>query len=399
MASDAIIFVPGIKGTKLVDTNRVSHDTIWSGLQSNFETIEDLELSHTVNQQHYDEKIDTIVHPGEIEELAYAEFLRDLDTDKPIYIYNYDWRFSAAENGTFLEDFITYLMDKSKASPQHKNKPFKKFDLITHSLGNFVVRNYLKYNGFQHVNKIIFTVPPFGGALDIAQVALIGEGWFPNVKAKIRKLIRTFPGALELLPSYADASRFNTGSTKHDFFTFDHWQENVTNPTSKRGKDIARKLKAALNVASATVQTELQDLSQLSPAQRERILIITRTGYDTWQSIKVYKTKAGEPKNFFDFAHACKTKNGDGRVPDVSSCCYHKDVLTLTIEDAIFYKDYSHGFVLKDERVQKITNRFLKSSFAKFDYNIPGRTVKKVKGLTEKEHKDTKLPYWEVSTA
>ena len=45
MASDAIIFIPGIKGTKLVESNRVNYDTIWSAVQSNFETIEDLELS------------------------------------------------------------------------------------------------------------------------------------------------------------------------------------------------------------------------------------------------------------------------------------------------------------------------------------------------------------------
>ena len=55
----------------------------------------------------------------------------------------------------------------------------------------------------------MFTVPPFQGAIDIVCAALIGEGVFPNVKAKIRKLIRTFPGALELLPNYAGASRFD----------------------------------------------------------------------------------------------------------------------------------------------------------------------------------------------
>jgi len=86
-------------------------------------------------------------------------------------------------------------------------------------------------------------------------------------------------------------------------------------------------------------------------------------------------------------------------VPDVSSCSYHKDILTLSIKDAIFYKDYSHGFVLKDERVQKITNRFLRSSFARFDYTIPGRSVRKVTGLMQKEDEGAKLPYWEIETA
>ncbi len=289
MASDAVIFVPGIKGTKLVDTNLVNFDTIWSGIQSNFETIEDLEFSHPLNQKYYDEKIDTIVQPGEIEELAYAEFLRDLDTDKPKYIFNYDWRFSAAVNGAHLKRFIDYLIEKSEASSQHGT--FGKFDFITHSLGNFVVRNYLKGDGFKHVNKIVFTVPPFEGSLDIAQVVLIGEGWFPNVKAKIRKLIRTFPGALELLPSYPEAGLFSTGDSKHDFYNFDHWQKNVTEPTGstkltdRNKKSLARKFEAALSAADATLKNGLQDLRLLSPAQRRKILIITRTGYKTWQSV------------------------------------------------------------------------------------------------------------------
>lgn len=69
MSSEAIIFVPGIKGTKLVETNRANFDTIWSGIQSNFETIEDLELSYESNGERYDQKIDTLIAPGEIEEL------------------------------------------------------------------------------------------------------------------------------------------------------------------------------------------------------------------------------------------------------------------------------------------------------------------------------------------
>ena len=57
MSSDAVVFIPGIKGTKLVNTNLVNFDTIWSGLQSNFETIQDLELTLPFNQKYYDEEL------------------------------------------------------------------------------------------------------------------------------------------------------------------------------------------------------------------------------------------------------------------------------------------------------------------------------------------------------
>lgn len=396
MPSDAIIFVPGIKGTKLVNTNLVNFDTIWSGIQSNFETIEDLEFTHPDEGVYYDEKTNTIIKAGEIEELAYAEFIRDLKTDKPVYIFNYDWRFSAAVNGYMLGQFVEYLIAKSRASKEVET--FRKFDFITHSLGNFIVRNYLLNNGFSKVNKIIFTVPPFKGSIDIASVAVIGEGFFPNVKSKIRKLIRTFPGALELLPTYESAGIFSSGAQDHSFFNIDHWQENITNPKNSQAKEIAKKFSAALSASDYTVKSGLQDLAALSDAQRKRILIITRTGYKTFQSMNIVRKKKGEPNNFFDFENACITEDGDGRVPDVSSCCYHDKVTTLTIKDSIFYSDYSHGFVLKDERLQKIVNRFLMSSPAKFNWKIPGDTVKQVTGLRKRPYKNTRLYYWTTVT-
>jgi len=101
MPSEAVIFIPGIKGTKLTSTNRVNFDTIWSGLQSNFETIQDLELTSAHDGKYYDKNIRTIIHPGEIEELAYAEFL-----------------------------------------------------------------------GFSKIHKVVFTVPPFKGSIDIASAAI-----------------------------------------------------------------------------------------------------------------------------------------------------------------------------------------------------------------------------------
>ena len=390
MSSEAVIFIPGIKGTKLTNTNLVNFDTIWSGLQSNFETIQDLELTSARDGKYYDENIRTIIRPGEIEELAYAEFLHDLKTDKPIFIFNYDWRLSAKQNGNLFRIFVDYLIEKSKASDSSFG-PFSTFDVITHSLGNFILRNYIKRQGFSKIHKIVFTVPPFKGSIDIASGILIGEGWFPNVKAKIRKLIRTFPGALELLPTYDKAGCFDSGDQVYDFFNFDHWQANIISSQNR----ISSKFKEALSEARDTVQNELCDLSELSEDEKKRILVICRTGYEGFQSIRIFKSSPGEPDNYFDFAHACRTNDSDGRVPHVSSCCYCDSVLTLVIQDALLYREYSHGFVLKDERVQKLVNRFLFGDTA-FNYQIPGASVKKVHRLKPHTDRRLHLPYWTI---
>lgn len=393
MGSDAIIFIPGIKGTKLVETNRATHDTIWSGVQSNFESIEDLELTRRFNGQYYDEPVNSIIKAGEIETLAYGEFLSDLKTEKPVYVFNYDWRLSAKENGLRLNKFTNYLIEKSKVSglERNKQKNIKRFDFITHSLGNAVLRSYIQQFdlNFERINKIVFTVPPFLGSIDIAVAILIGEGVFPNVKGKIRKLIRTFPGALELLPKYESASRFASGG-KHDFFKFKQWQENVISPDNST----SGKFKVALAEAKTTIENHICDLSKLSKDKRDRILVIARHGYDTYQTLKVHKDKA--PGNFFDLGNACKNDHGDGRVPHVSSCHYWEKVCTLMVDDAWNFWDYSHGFVLKDERVQKLVNRFLNNPKKEFKFNIPGGSVKEVAGLIP--DKPQNPSYWSAQT-
>ncbi|MBI4775561.1 MAG: hypothetical protein HY788_15570 [Deltaproteobacteria bacterium] len=374
-----MIFIPGIKGTKLVETNKVSHDVIFSGLQSNFETIEDLELTGPYpfpEGYRYDRKVDAIIRAGELEGLAYAEFLFDMNDVEhigPIYIFNYDWRRSCRENGRLLHEFVEYLIKKSEAIGRN----FTEFNFVTHSLGNFVLRNYLMRSGFDRVHKIVFVAPPFRGSISMASVVLTGQGWFESVRRKIRKLIKTFPGALELLPSYDKASVFDTAPLAHRFFEFDDWQENVRTDDEH---DYPERFKRTLEYARDTVEHHLADLAALPEAQRERILVIARHGYETYQSLKVIRTPDEGPANFFDFENACKTSDGDSAVPHVSSCCWADSVLTLMLDDAWLFREYSHAFVLKDERVQTLVERFF-SDTKPFDYRIPGGSVKKVEGV------------------
>jgi hypothetical protein len=389
MSSDAVIFIPGIKGTKLVETNRAPFDTIWSGIQSNFETIEHLELTLGSGRAYYDERIQTIIGAGEIEELAYAEFLRDLETNKPRFIFNYDWRYSSAYNGARLAEFIDYLIRKSDAAAGIPK--FKTFDFVTHSLGNFVLRNYMHRQGTGRIGKIVLTVPPFKGSIDIVSAAIIGEGFFPNVRAKIRKLIRGMPGALELLPTYDGASRFDPAAM-HSFFNFNHWQRNIT---SGDAAEVA-KMKRALADARRVVANNIRDLATLPQSMRDRILIIARHGYaNTYQSVLVHKKGVGGTDNFVDLEHAYRSEHGDGRVPHASSCVYFGKVNTLMVLDSPWHREYSHGFVLKDERVQQLVNRFLFGR-KKFSHFIPGNPIKPVTGLVQQIDAASGLAHWEA---
>ena len=369
--SQAVIFIPGIKGTTLVNTNRANHDTIWSAIQSEFEEIEMLELSFDKQGNAVDSWPETLINPGELESLAYSEFLRDINKNKPIYLFNYDWRQTSLSNTIRLQAFMDMLIRKSKSSSLFK-QAIKRFDIVTHSHGSAISRQLTKRESFKRIGKIVLVTPPLEGALDTVDVVLTGEGFMPGVSAKIRKLIRTFPGALELLPRYHSA--LFDDNTIVDFFNYNHWQSNITNPTNSH----AVKFKKALHFAKQSV-AELDDWSTLRKPLRDRILIIARDGYKTAQSVKVIK-ESSEPDNFVQLDNIRYTKSGDGRVPHASSCLWYDKITTLMASDSWRYRDYGHALVLKDERIQKIIRRFL-SDEQTFTWNIPGRSIKQVTGL------------------
>ncbi|MFW5734415.1 MAG: esterase/lipase family protein, partial [Oceanidesulfovibrio sp.] len=332
-----IVLVPGIKGTKLVQTNRVDHDVIFSGLQMQFESVMDLELTPAFNKRHYDRRPDTIIKPGELESVAYGEFIEEASEETPLFIFNYDWRLSLATNGARLRTFLEYLANKGKAinkvlkiDKRHEPVDFSGFNIVTHSMGNFIARNYLKNHGFDLVDRVCFVAPPFRGSLSLAEVVVTGQGLLSTTQAKIRKIIRTFPGALELLPhkpGYETASRFDDGAD-HDFFTLDHWQDNVSDQRKEWGK----KFKDTLEAASHAVANELIELDTLPPSERKRILVIARHGGETMQAVTV-RRQARNAWNYMDFKHGCRARFGDEEVAHISSCCFWDSVLTLMLTD------------------------------------------------------------------
>ena len=386
MTAQAMIFVPGAKGSKLVDTNRVDFDTIWSALQSEFESIESLELTDVDEGIQYDVAADAIIRSGELERLAYGEYLGDMHGDVPIYIFSYDWRMSSVTNGERLDEFLSYLQEKSAASARMKT--IDSFNVVTHSLGAQVVRAYMNLytDPLHRLNKILFTVPPFAGSLDVVTTILCGEGFFGRTRTKIRRLVRGMPGAIELLPTYEGAARFDDGK-RVDFFNSSHWQTNVVRSKPRLGKgqtDTAARFRSALEFSRKSVRDGLFDLSSLATAGRRRILVVARDGYKTVQSLAVVRKPEDQPvENFVDLEHAVRSDNGDGRVPHVSSCRFAESVPTLLVRRSVFDRDYSHALFLKDERVQRLTRRFF--GRGRFDYDGPGRSVRRVKRVVAVE--------------
>ena len=144
-----VILIPGIQGTKLVDSNKENHDVVWSGIQKYFENLYDLEL---LPDGDTDKKREVVIERRDVEDKAYSEILNYLDNaGYPVYIFGYDWRKSNLENGQKLYDFVRIV--------RRKNRGHAQLNFITHSMGCLVFSGFFKlltdYQKDKFIRKVV----------------------------------------------------------------------------------------------------------------------------------------------------------------------------------------------------------------------------------------------------
>lgn len=352
MASQAIVFIPGTKGTQLEDRNSFGHVPIWRDIRYNFSPIQVLALTRDYGHGYFEKDTHTIIQPGSLESIVYQEFIQDLWPQKPCFLFNYDWRLPNAMLGEQLNQFLNYLKERSE-SAQHENSEveiIEHVDIVVHSQGNHVLRNYIMEYGFECIDRAVFVAPPFLGSLEMVKAMLCGQG-FLWTREKTRKIVRTFPGCFELLPCYEGAGRFMDGS-EVDFFNYDHWQE-----SSGIVSDKARFTEMLVNARKSVSELNDHWMQHLTIGHKQRMLIIVQDGFKTLQQVKVDEDAA--VRNEVDFDEAIVTRAGDSIVPHVSSTYYASDIPTYMVKKALWKEDLSHAFIMKEERVQRLINRFL----------------------------------------
>ncbi|UCG09194.1 MAG: hypothetical protein JSV83_11285 [Desulfobacterales bacterium] len=345
------IIIPGIKGTKLADTNTLDFDVIWSGLQSKYETIYDLALDAKAK---FEQSPESIIERSDVEDLAYKEafYIIKRKLGGRVYIFGYDWRRSCVDNGKKLKAFVEYLKAKLGETS---------FNFITHSMGGIVFACFLKTlrGDYSCLEKATLTVCPFKGSINAFIGLIKGEGGikfpFLNPNDEFRKIARTFPSVYELCPTYKNAVTFEPGHnlSGQDFDVINpkHWQSNIQNDPIFVQR--LNELKDFL-----TDNPGMLNLARLNKKIRDKLLIVLGIGEKTKHSVVIRaQDKTGRVSNFFDFDHEKADGDGDGTVPVESSAFYKNAILTLSVESK-WYDQANHGFFLNDGRVQSVIRRF-----------------------------------------
>jgi len=251
--TNPIIVIPGILGSKLLDT--ASQRQVWGafgGDSINPRRPEDLrlmavpmqpgrslaQLRDSVIANDALDRVHLSILPGiGIQQRAYAQMLAtlgsggyvdqqlgeagviDYGTDHyTCFQFPYDWRRSSVENAALLDQFIR---EKKRVVEAENLKRFGtrgevKFDIVAHSMGGLLTRYFLRYGsqplphngglprltweGARHVDKVVLVATPNAGSSLAMQQINDGLALIPFVGDYPAALLGTMPAIYELFP-------------------------------------------------------------------------------------------------------------------------------------------------------------------------------------------------------
>jgi len=202
---EPVIIVPGILGSRL---NRVSDgEEVWPniGKMANPFTPKDEFLDDLKLDENSNEIID-VNTSGIVESVLgtnqYGNLIQNFKNngyvpDKDLFIIPYDWRLDIEKSSLDLDLIVNQALN---------NSPTGKVNIIAHSMGGLLVKDYLIRNGDSSINKLIFAGTPHLGAPKAFNLLNWGDDFdlkflgFGLNKNKAKEIGQNMPAVYELLP-------------------------------------------------------------------------------------------------------------------------------------------------------------------------------------------------------
>ncbi len=217
VCADAVILVPGIMGSELVD---LKADTILWGLSAkgyaSLWTSGSLWEKLKVTDDERSGKVGRIKATRLLTAPAFAPLLRGIEPYSRIMAgiraialhrdavleYPYDWRLPIAYNAEQLATVAEKHLGNWRAHPCGSRDA--KLVLVAHSMGGLIARYFTGVlGGHSDVRQTITIGTPFQGAVKTVFLLDRGQGGpLPLPRQRLITLARTLPGVYDLLPSY-----------------------------------------------------------------------------------------------------------------------------------------------------------------------------------------------------
>lgn len=222
LCRDAVVVVPGIMGTELVET--ATGSLLW-GFDDPRWYVSAWTDGHGLRKlavQDHDPAAEArrvkagrlLRFPAFMPVLAgfepYTNLLDRLDAVVPhpaaLLEFGYDWRLPAAHNARLLAQAVDTTLTNWRrfAASRGPGGSAARAVIIAHSMGGLLVREMARIPGaLDHVRSVITLGTPFLGTLDAVEMLVSGRGApVPLPRRRMRRLARTLPALRDLLPTY-----------------------------------------------------------------------------------------------------------------------------------------------------------------------------------------------------
>lgn len=202
---NTIIFIPGFKGSVLVDQD---DSRIWPNFwRAQFDHTTSLgnhlpDLNF-FNSKRYKSKgvVESVdVIPGVFRLPVYGNFLRLLEKQLPedteLIRFHYDWR----------QDLMVTIPRLKSLIDRIKSEKNGEIDIVCHSLGGIITSYILHLYSYPVIRHAFFVAVPFQGALKSVLDFMNGTSFGWNNRLLSPQALATFASLYYLLPRYEEAS-------------------------------------------------------------------------------------------------------------------------------------------------------------------------------------------------
>lgn len=211
MTEDAVVVIPGIMGTELVDTH--TGKLLW-GLRPRLLARMCMAPTASLGPLAVDSGKPSRVRPGRL--LRFPALMPGLGSVEPytrliralravvrhpnaVCEFGYDWRLPVTDNAILLAAAIKDHIDWWRV---RSDRPHARVHLVAHSMGGLVCQALADIPGADdHVAQVITLGTPFEGAAKAAVILGTGHG-APAPAHGLQPIAVTMPGIYDLLPSY-----------------------------------------------------------------------------------------------------------------------------------------------------------------------------------------------------
>ena len=194
-----VLIIPGITGSELLSSQ---DELIWPNTEKMLRDVGDdfLKILNLDSNGMPTEKIKSgqviqkVVVKNIFGKLIYNLESQGYDFNYSYFLHPYDWRLNLDETKDNLKNRIEEIKELTH---------FKKIDIVAHSMGGLLTKDYIKEFGENNINKLIFVGTPHLGAPKAGKVLIEGDNFdIPWLDSKtIKKIAKNFPSIYELLPS------------------------------------------------------------------------------------------------------------------------------------------------------------------------------------------------------